>query len=205
MGLQDPVFQKRLASAGIDPKTEPERAAALWIDNVWHGRAHPWSKIPWLISTWKRISGDKPFLIKGIQSVADAQRCVDVGCDGIVVSNHAGRQVDGAIASLDALDSIIKAGIGEKIVVTFDSGVRGASDVIKAMCLGAKFVWIGRLWVWGLSILGEEGVRYVMKALLADLDIAMAVGGFVDVEDFVRERLESYERSYSLIAEKSKL
>lgn len=205
MGLTDPVFQKRMKEAGIDPDKQPNEAGALWVDNVWHGRAHDWKKIPWLIKTWKEISGGKPFLIKGIQSVSDAQRCVDIGCDGIVVSNHAGRQVDGAIASLDALDNIIKAGIGKKIVVTFDSGVRGASDIIKALCLGAQFVWIGRLWVWGLSILGEEGVRYVMRALLAELDIAMAVGGFNSVDDFVRERLESYEKSYSLIAQKSKL
>ena len=82
-----------------------------------------------------------------IQSVEDAQHAVDIGVDGIVVSNHAGRQVDGAIASLDALENIINAGIGEKITVMFDSGFRGASDVIKALCLGAKFVWVGRMWV----------------------------------------------------------
>jgi isopentenyl diphosphate isomerase/L-lactate dehydrogenase-like FMN-dependent dehydrogenase len=82
--------------------------------------------------------------------VHDAQHCVELGCDGIVVSNHAGRQVDGAIASLDALENIINAGIGDKLTVMFDSGVRGASDVIKALCLGAKFVWVGRMWIYGL-------------------------------------------------------
>lgn len=206
LGLSDPVFQKRLEEASIDPKEEPEAAAQKWIDeNVWHGHAFSWEKIPWLIKTWKEISGGKPFLIKGIQAVADAQRCVDVGCDGIVVSNHAGRQVDGAIASLDALEDIINAGIGEKITVTYDSGVRGASDIIKALCLGAKFVWVGRLWIWGLSIMGEQGVRHVMRCLLAEFDIAMAVGGFRNVDDFTRDRLQSYQRSYNLMAEKSKL
>lgn len=205
MGLTDPVFQKRLAAAGIDPTKEPERAGAMWIDNVWHGRAHPWSKIPWLIKTWKEISNGAPFLLKGIQSVADAEKAVEVGCDGIVVSNHAGRQVDGAIASLDALESIINAGIGKKLVVTFDSGIRGAADVIKALCLGAEFVWVGRLWIWGLSVMGEEGVRYVMRGLLAELDIAMAVGGFNSVKDMTRERLESYQKSYSLIKETARL
>lgn len=107
LGLTDPVFQKRLAEDGIDPKTMPNEAGAKWIDNVWHGRAHDWSKIPWLIKTWKELSGGKPFAIKGIQSVADAKKAVEVGCDGIVVSNHAGRQVDGAIASLDALEKIV--------------------------------------------------------------------------------------------------
>ncbi len=99
--------------------------------------------LPWRSSTIDTVS-------RRIQSVHDAQRCVDLGCDGIVVSNHAGRQVDGAIASLDALENIINAGIGEKITVMFDSGVRGASDVIKALCLGAKFVWVGRMWIYGL-------------------------------------------------------
>lgn len=205
MGLTDPVFKKRLAEAAIDPATQPEEAGAMWIDNVWHGRAWSWEKMPWLIKTWKELSGGKPFLIKGIQCVSDAQKCVDVGCDGIVVSNHAGRQVDGAVASLDALESIIDAGIGEKLTVTFDSGVRGASDVIKALCLGAKFVWIGRLWVWGLSIMGEEGVRHVMRSLLAEFDIAMAVGGFKSIKDMTRDRLDSYAKGYPLIYEKSKL
>lgn len=107
LGLSDPVFQKRLKEAGIDPKKNPKEAGAMWIENVWHGRSHSWEKIPWLIKTWKEISGGKPFAIKGVQRVDDAQKCVEVGCDGIVVSNHAGRQVDGAIASLDALEKIV--------------------------------------------------------------------------------------------------
>jgi isopentenyl diphosphate isomerase/L-lactate dehydrogenase-like FMN-dependent dehydrogenase len=108
LGLSDPVFQKRLEEAGIDPKTMPNEAGAKWIDNVWHGRAHSWEKMPWVMSTWRRISGGKPFVLKGIQHVGDARRAVEIGCDGIVVSNHAGRQVDGAIASLDALENIVE-------------------------------------------------------------------------------------------------
>jgi isopentenyl diphosphate isomerase/L-lactate dehydrogenase-like FMN-dependent dehydrogenase len=83
-----------------------------------HGHAFTWEKTEWLIKEWKRISGGKPFLLKGIQSVADAKRAVNIGCDGIVVSNHAGRQVDGAIASLDALEKIVAA-VGDRIVVSF--------------------------------------------------------------------------------------
>lgn len=79
-----------MAEDGIDPVKEPNKAGAKWIDNVWHGRAHSWEKMPWLIKTWKEMSGGKPFAIKGIQSVADARKCVEIGCDGIVVSNHAG-------------------------------------------------------------------------------------------------------------------
>ena len=95
LGLTDPVFQKRLKEMEIDPEKEPEKAGAAWIDSVWHGRAFSWEKIPWLIKTWKEMSGGKPFLLKGIQDVEDAWHAVEVGCDGIVVSNHAGRQVHG--------------------------------------------------------------------------------------------------------------
>lgn len=107
LGLSDSVFQKRLQEAGIDPKTQPNEAGALWIDNVWHGRAWTWEKMPWLMENWRRISGGKPFCLKGIQSVQDARKAVNIGVDGIVVSNHAGRQVDGAVASLDALEKIV--------------------------------------------------------------------------------------------------
>lgn len=191
LGLSDPVFQKRLKEAGIDPVKQPNEAGAMWIDNVWHGRAWSWEKIPWLIKTWKKISGGRPFCLKGIQSVEDAKKAVEVGCDGIVVSNHAGRQVDGAIASLDALENIVAA-VGNQTYIMYDSGIRGGSDVLKALALGAKFVWVGRLWVWGLSIMGEAGVRHVMKSLLADFDILMNVGGFQNIEQIDRTALGEY-------------
>lgn len=197
LGLSDPVFQKRLKEAGIDPVRQPNEAGAMWIDNVWHGRAWSWEKIPWLIETWKKISGGRPFCLKGIQSVADAKKAVEVGCDGIVVSNHAGRQVDGAIASLDALENIVAA-VGDKTYIMYDSGIRGAADVVKALALGAKFVWVGRLWVWGLSIMGEAGVRHVMKSLLADFDILMNVGGFQNVGQIDRSVLGEFSSIYLL-------
>lgn len=136
------------------------------------------------MQTWKRISSGRPFCIKGIQSVDDARKAVELGVDGLVVSNHAGRQVDGAIASLDALENIVDA-VGDKIYIMYDSGIRGASDVLKALALGAKFVWVGRLWVWGLSIMGEVGVRHVMRSLLAEFDILMNVAGFQNVEQMM--------------------
>lgn len=204
MGLTDPVFRKRLAEDGIDPKKRPNEAGAKWIDNVWHGRAHSWEKMPWLMEQWRRISGGRPFCIKGIQSVADARRCVELGVDGIVVSNHAGRQVDGAIASLDALEQIVEA-VGDKTYIMFDSGVRSASDVFKALALGARFVFVGRLWIWGLSIMGETGVRHVMKSLLAEFDILMNVAGFQSLEQIDKTAIESYQKSYDLLPIKSKL
>lgn len=87
----------------------------------------------------------------------------------------------------------------------YDSGVRGASDVFKALALGAKFVFVGRLWIWGLSIMGEHGVRHVMKSLLSDFDILLNVAGYQNVGQIDRDALESLPKSYSLISEKSKL
>lgn len=204
LGLSDPVFQKRLAAKGIDPKTQPEEAGAMWIDNVWHGRAWSWDKAVWARKKWQDISGGKPFLIKGIQRVDDAEKAADLGFEGIVVSNHAGRQVDGAIGSLDALEKIADK-VGDRLVVTFDSGVRGAADVVKALALGAKFVFIGRLWIWGLSIMGEHGVRHVLRSLLADLDILMNTAGLNSIDEINKDLIESLPKSYGLLNEKSKL
>lgn len=204
LGLSDPVFMKRLAERGIDPKTQPQEAGAMWIDSVWHGRAWDWDKAVWARDKWHEISGGKPFLIKGIQRVDDAEKAADLGFEGIVVSNHAGRQVDGAIASLDALEKIADR-VGDRLVVTFDSGIRGAADIVKALALGAKFVFIGRLWIWGLSIMGEHGVRHVLKGLLADLDILMNVAGIRSIQDINKDLLESLPKAYPLIAEKSRL
>lgn len=119
IGLQDPVFQKRLREAGLDPEKDKKEVGAKWIDeNIWHGKAHTWEKLPWVMREWKRISGGRPFCLKGIQSVSDAKKAVEMGVDGIIVSNHAGRQVDGAIASLDALEAIVNA-VGNDIYVSF--------------------------------------------------------------------------------------
>lgn len=159
-----------------------------------HGHAHTWEKTKWLIKEWKRISGGKPFLVKGIQSVADAKRAVEIGCDGIVVSNHAGRQVDGAIASLDALEKIVAA-VGDRIVVTFDSGIRSAADVFKALALGAKFVFIGRLWIWALGVGGRAGVKHVVKGLLAEFDILMNVAGYATLEEINKDAIDSLPRT----------
>ncbi|GAA5938509.1 uncharacterized protein JCM15063_005340 [Sporobolomyces koalae] len=188
LGKALPVFQAMCRERGIE--LESKEAGQFWIDQVWHGKAKSWEQLPWVINKWKELSGGKPFVLKGIQSVADAQRAASIpGVDGIVVSNHAGRQVDGAIGSLDALDAIIQAGIGEKLAVMFDSGVREAADVAKALALGAKMVFVGRLYVYAMSIGGEPAVKHVMKSLLANFDILMNVGGFQSLADFKRDRL----------------
>ncbi|KAI0165012.1 FMN-dependent alpha-hydroxy acid dehydrogenase [Xylariaceae sp. FL1272] len=196
LGLQDPAFQEQLERLHLDPKKDPMRVGAQWIDGndtIWHGHSFSWNKLPWLMDNWKRISGGKPFVLKGLQSVADAKKAVEMGVDGLIVSNHAGRQVDGAIGSLDALEKIVTA-VGDKTFVMFDSGIRGGADVFKALALGAKFVFIGRLWVYALGSGGEEGVRHVVKSLLADFDILMNVAGYPTLKDIDRDALDSMPR-----------
>ena len=103
VGASDPVFTKKYGE-------EFKNDSGKWIDSsVWHGKAHTWEKVRWLIGEWKKISDGRPFVLKGIQSVADARRALEIGCDGIVVTNHAGRQVDGAVGSLDVLPEIAEA------------------------------------------------------------------------------------------------
>ncbi|EIM86680.1 FMN-dependent alpha-hydroxy acid dehydrogenase [Stereum hirsutum FP-91666 SS1] len=171
IGASDPAFMKKYGD-------ELKKDSGKWIDSsVWHGKAHTWAKMPWLIKEWKRISNGRPFVIKGIQCAEDALKALEYGCEGIVVSNHAGRQVDGAVGSLEVLPEIVEA-VGGKMKIIFDSGIRTGSDVFKAIALGADAVQVGRLYVWGMSHEGETGCRHVIKSLLADLDITMTVGGY---------------------------
>ncbi|KAI6165245.1 FMN-dependent dehydrogenase [Pisolithus thermaeus] len=184
MGESDTTFMRKYGNELSDDK-------GTWIDKcVWHGKAHTWDKVRWVVKEWHRISGGRPFLLKGIQTGADAQSALEVGCAGVVVSNHAGRQVDGAISSLDALEDVVNA-VGGKTTILFDSGIRTGSDVFKAIALGADAVLVGRLWVWGMSHEGEAGCRHVMKSLLADLDITMTVSGYRSIaEDVKRHALK---------------
>jgi len=188
--LSDPAFQAYCKeSLGFDPLVDRVRGSTVWIDEcVWHGQSFGWDDAKWARDLWKKLSGGKPFCIKGIQNVEDARKCVEHGFDGLVVTNHAGRQVDGAVGSLTVLPEIVDA-VGSQLTVMFDSGVRGGSDVFKALALGAKLVFVGRLWVYGLSIQGEAGVRHVMRSLLADFDILMNVAGYPTIKSIDRSAL----------------
>jgi lactate 2-monooxygenase len=117
-----------------------------------------------------------PILVKGVQHPGDARLALEHGADGIVVSNHGGRQVDGAVASLDALPGVV-AEVGGRVPVLFDSGVRSGADVVVALALGADAVLLGRPWVYGLALAGEDGVRAVLEHVLAELDLTMALAG----------------------------
>jgi isopentenyl diphosphate isomerase/L-lactate dehydrogenase-like FMN-dependent dehydrogenase len=131
-----------------------------------------------------------PFLVKGVLHPDDARRAVEAGASGIVVSNHGGRQVDGAIASLDALPKI-RAAVGPDTVLVLDSGVRTGADVLKALALGADAVGIGRPWVYGLALAGQEGVREVVANLVAELDLSMGLSGVTSVRAAGPELLRS--------------
>jgi isopentenyl diphosphate isomerase/L-lactate dehydrogenase-like FMN-dependent dehydrogenase len=114
----------------------------------------------------------------------------DLGVDGIIVSNHGGRQVDGAIAALDALPQVVDA-VGDKVSILFDSGIRRGADVIKAIALGARCVLLGRPYCYGLAVNGEQGVREVLNNLLADLDLTLGLTGCKSFAELSRNNVKS--------------
>jgi lactate 2-monooxygenase len=171
--FSDPAFQAGLAA----PVAEDTSAAvAHWVQ-MFGDPSLTWDDLPFLRQHW-----DGPIVLKGIQSVQDAQRAVDAGMDGIVVSNHGGRQVDGAIGALDTLPGIADA-VGSQLAVLFDGGIRGGADIIKALALGAKAVLIARPYAYALGLAGEEGVRHVLRALRSDFELTMRLAGFASLSD----------------------
>jgi len=122
-----------------------------------------------------------PIIVKGILRGDDALRAVEHGAKAVIVSNHGGRQLDGAIASIDALPDVVAA-VGDKVDILMDGGIRRGTDVLKALALGAKAV-VGRPVLWGLAVAGEAGVQHVLELLRDELDVAMALSGCAKVED----------------------
>lgn len=137
--------------------------------------------ITWADLDWIRARWDGPIVIKGVLDVADAREAVRVGADGIVVSNHGGRQLDGASSSIRALGPIAQT-VGDRTTVLMDGGVRSGLDVLKAMAAGAKACLIGRAWAWALGANGEAGVAHMLQILRSELRVAMALTGCVDVK-----------------------
>ncbi len=171
--LQDPVFRAALPKP---PEEDMPSAVAYW---AWQfsNPAVTWADLEFLRECTKL-----PIVLKGIQSVKDAQLAVEHGIEGIIVSNHGGRQVDGAIGSLQALPGVVEA-VGERCEVLFDSGIRSGADALKALALGARAVCLGRPYTWGLALGGEQGVIDVLRAFLADLDLNMALSGHASVDE----------------------
>ncbi|MEO6452784.1 MAG: alpha-hydroxy-acid oxidizing protein [Ginsengibacter sp.] len=132
-----------------------------------------------------------PMIVKGILHADDAKKAIDNGADGIIVSNHGGRQMDGAIGALDTLASIAAA-VGDKTTILFDSGLRRGADVFKAMALGAKAVLIGRPYAYGLAIAGEQGVKEVLANLLADIDLTLGLAGCTSWAEVTKDKLHYY-------------
>lgn len=165
--FSDPAFRNALTRP---PEEDPQGAVQHFLD-IFTNPSLTWQHLAFLRQRTKL-----PILLKGILHPDDARKAIDVGMDGVIVSNHGGRQVEGAIASLDALPAIVEAVRGE-IPILLDSGVRRASDAIKAIALGAQAVLLGRLYMWGLALGGEQGVREVLANFLADLDLTLALSG----------------------------
>jgi L-lactate dehydrogenase (cytochrome) len=175
--LSDPVFNR-----GV-PDENREQAQILKFIGLFNDPTLTWTDLAWL-----REQTELPILLKGIVHKKDARRAVDAGMNGIIVSNHGGRQVDGAIGALDALPAIVDA-VGDRTTILFDSGIRSGADVFKAIALGARAVLLGRPYVWGLAVNGEAGVRTVVRSLLAELDLTLALSGYTSFADVGRDAL----------------
>ena len=163
----DPAF---LAGLPAGAKDDPTAAVLHWA-SMFGNPGLTWADLATLRESW-----EGPIVLKGILSVGDARLAAEHGVEGIVVSNHGGRQVDGAIAALDALPAIARE-VGDRLTVLFDSGVRTGSDVVKALALGARAVMIGRPLLYGLALEGRSGAEHVLRCLLAELDLTLALSG----------------------------
>ncbi|WP_240309372.1 MULTISPECIES: alpha-hydroxy-acid oxidizing protein [Sphingomonas] len=164
--FSDPVFRSRLAKP---PEEDRKAAIGHWAQTF--GKVLTWQDLPWLKSLSKM-----PLVLKGICHPDDARRAIDGGADAIYVSNHGGRQANGGIAAIDLLPAIVAA--AGSTPVLFDSGVRSGTDVIKAVALGATAVGVGRPYAYGLAVGGAEGAAHVLRCILAEADLLMAVNGY---------------------------
>jgi lactate 2-monooxygenase len=197
----DPVFNRLVKEAGGGTSERPKPTPAalgtlaqLVRSRVSRGQVQrfvdiysrpslTWEHLPFLRERTKL-----PILLKGICDAGDARRAVEAGMDGIVVSNHGGRQVDGAIATLDALPGVVEA-VDGRIPVLLDSGIRSGADVFKALALGARAVLVGRPWVYALALAGEDGVREVVQNFTADFDLTLGLAGCASVAEVDRGTL----------------
>ncbi len=145
-----------------------------------------WSDVAWIREQW-----GGPLIIKGILDVEDAKAAVDTGADAIIVSNHGGRQLDGAHSSISMLPKIVDA-VGDRIEVHMDGGIRSGQDVLKAIALGAKGTYIGRPFLYGLGAMGKEGVTLALEIIRKELDISMALCGKRDIKAVDRSILADF-------------
>jgi isopentenyl diphosphate isomerase/L-lactate dehydrogenase-like FMN-dependent dehydrogenase len=175
--LTDSAFLDRLDHA---PEANELAAIREFVD-VFGDPSLTWDDLAWL-----REQTDLPLIVKGVLHPDDARAAVEAGADGVVVSNHGGRQVDRAVPALEQLPAVVDA-VGDDATVLYDSGIRRGSDVLIALALGAEAVLLGRPYVYGLAIDGADGVEAVVKNFLADLDLTLGLVGYDDVADVDRE------------------
>lgn len=142
-----------------------------------------WSSVEWVKKHW-----DRKLILKGINDVEDAKTAAEIGADAIVVSNHGGRQLDGALASYDVLGDIVDA-VGDRIEVQFDGGIRSGQDVFRAVAMGAHGTYIGRAFIYGLGAMGKPGVTKVLEMIHKELDVTMGLCGETDIKDVGRHNL----------------
>jgi lactate 2-monooxygenase len=173
----DPVF---LASLQQTPEENPQAAVLQWISVF--GNPLSWDDLPWL-----RSLTDLPLIVKGICHPDDARRAKDGGVDAIYCSNHGGRQANGGIPAIDCLPDVVDGADG--LPVLFDSGIRSGADIVKALALGADAVAIGRPYVYGMALGGVEGVVHVVRSLLAEADLTMAVDGYRSLKELTPDAL----------------
>ena len=171
--FSDPAFVAGLPG----PAADHQDAAILRWTQIFGDPSITWEDLPFLRDHW-----DGPIVLKGIQSPEDGKRAAEAGMDGIVVSNHGGRQVDGGVAALDALPPIAAA-VGSQLTVLFDSGIRCGADVLKAIALGARAVLIARPYAYALGLAGEQGVRHVLRALRQDFELTTQLSGYATLAD----------------------
>jgi lactate 2-monooxygenase len=175
--FSDPVFR---ASLQRPPEEDPQGAILRWTQIF--GNPLTWDDLSWL-----RSLTDLPLILKGICSPDDARRAKDGGVDGLYCSTHGGRQANGGLPALDCLPGVVEAADG--LPVLFDSGIRSGSDVVKALALGATAVGVGRPYAYGLALGGVEGIVHVLRMILAETDLTMAVDGYPTLKDLTPDTL----------------
>jgi L-lactate dehydrogenase (cytochrome) len=153
-----------------------------WVDSQFDPSV-TWDDIAWVRENW-----DGRLLVKGVLDPEDAKRAAEVGVDGLVVSNHGGRQLDSVASTVRALPDVVDA-VGQQIEVLVDGGVRTGLDVVKMVALGARAVLMGRAWVWAVAARGQSGVRHMLGVIKADLDVALALTGHTSFADVGRSAL----------------
>jgi L-lactate dehydrogenase (cytochrome) len=159
-----------------------------WVDQQFDPSV-TWQDIEWVREHW-----NGKLVVKGVLDAEDARRAADVGVDGVVVSNHGGRQLDSVPSTTKALPAVADA-IGDRVVVLADGGVRTGLDVVKMVAMGARAVLIGRAWAWAVAARGESGVRHVLSVLKADMDTALGLTGQTSIADVDRSALYEAEGS----------